>query len=519
MNYESEFIEEETRPATGRSRVQMISLSSFIAFHARRTPKRPALKYRGEEISYAAFDARIRKVAGWLASRGIGTGDVVAVLMKNSAAFLELVFATSHIGAVFLPINFRLSRDEVGYIAENAGARILFVDEELAAHAAGAATVVLDDAAQQSLTRLAGDTAPAPMHACAPADLMRLMYTSGTTDRPKGVMLSYENFYWKSADQTIALGLSADTRLLVVGPLYHVGALDLPGIAVLWHGGQLSIQRNFEPETALAAIQADKLNAAWFAPVMTTAILTCPTRHDYDVSSLKWAIGGGEKTPEVRIRAFSEFFRNARYIDAYGLTETCGGDTFMEAGREIEKIGSTGRAIAHVEIEIRDETGKRLPPGENGEICLRGPKITRGYWKDPEKTASAFFGDWFRSGDVGYLDVEGFLYLTDRKKDMIISGGENIASSEIERVIYELPGVREVAVIGLRDARWGEKPVAVVVLADGAALALAQLAEHCRGRLASFKVPKQLVIRDQLPRNPSGKILKRVLRAELEPVE
>jgi fatty-acyl-CoA synthase len=285
---------------------------------------------------------------------------------------------------------------------------------------------------------------------------------------------------------------------------------------VLWHGGLISVQREFRPDEALAAIEAEQLNAAWFAPVMTTALLTCPTRHRYDVSSLRWAIGGGEKTPEARIRAFSELFKNARYIDAYGLTETCGGDTFMELGREIEKIGSTGRAIAHVEIEIRDDAGNVLPSGATGEICLRGPKITQGYWKDPEKTASAFFGDWFRSGDVGYLDKDGFLYLTDRKKDMIVSGGENIASSEVERVIYELPQVREVAVIGIADERWGEKPVAVVVLSDSGTLELSALADHCRARLAGFKVPKQLIIRDSLPRNPSGKVLKRVLRAELE---
>ncbi len=495
----------------------MINLSSFIAFHARRTPERIALKYRGEDVCYADFDRRIRMVGGWLATRGIGAGDVVAVLMKNSTAFLELVFATSHIGAVFLPINFRLSADEVGYITGNSGARILIADEELASTATGNVTVVLlNGAAQSSITNLAPNAVPAPMHVRQPRDLMRLMYTSGTTDRPKGVMLTYENIYWKSADQTLVLGLNADTRLLVVGPLYHVGALDLPGIAVLWHGGMLSIHRNFEPDLALAAIEAERLNAAWFAPVMTTAILTCPTRDRYDVSSLKWAIGGGEKTPEVRIRAFADFFGNARYIDAYGLTETCGGDTFMEAGREIEKIGSTGRATAHVEIEIRDDAGNRLAPGENGEICLRGPKVTQGYWKDPAKTASAFFGDWFRSGDVGYLDEDGFLYLTDRKKDMIISGGENIASSEVERVIYELPQVREVAVIGMRDERWGERPVAIVVLADGGALALPDLTDHCRARLAGFKVPKQLIIRDSLPRNPSGKVLKRVLRAELE---
>src|SRR5665213_1990496 len=397
MNYESHSSREKTRPEVAGKR-RMINLSSFISFHARQTPDRCALKYRGEDISYAAFDHRIRQVAGWLSSRGIGADDVVAVLMKNSPAFLELVFAASHIGAVLLPINYRLSADEVGYIVGNSGARLLIADEELSTTAAGDVPVVLlDEAAQANATHLARDVAPAPMHPRQPADLMRLMYTSGTTDRPKGVMLSYENMYWKSADQTLVLGLNADTRLLVVGPLYHVGALDLPGIAVLWHGGLLSIHRNFEPEQALAAIEREKLSAAWFAPVMTTALLTCPGRERYDVSSLKWAIGGGEKTPEARIRAFSDFFKAARYIDAYGLTETVGGDTFMEAGHEIDKLGSTGRAIAHVEVEIRDDRGTRLPPGEDGEICLRGPKVTRGYWKDPDKTAAAFFGDWFRT--------------------------------------------------------------------------------------------------------------------------
>jgi fatty-acyl-CoA synthase len=369
----------------------MINLSSFIAFHARRTPDRVALRYRSEEISYAAFDARIRHLGGWLISRGVKPGDVVAVLMKNSAAFLELVFATSHIGAVFLPINYRLSADEVGYIVGNSGAKILIADEELADIAAGGAPVVLlDEPAQSTATRLAADIEPAPMHVRQPRDLMRLMYTSGTTDRPKGVMLSYENIYWKSADQTLALGLNAETRLLVVGPLYHVGALDLPGIAVLWHGGMLSVHRNFEPEAALAAIEAEKLNAAWFAPVMTTAILTCPTRENHDVSSLRWAIGGGEKTPEGRIRAFSQFFSNARYIDGYGLTESCGGDTLMESGREIEKIGSTGRGLAHVEIAIRDDAGHRLAAGENGEICLRGPKVTKATGKTPKKPRRRF---------------------------------------------------------------------------------------------------------------------------------
>jgi fatty-acyl-CoA synthase len=233
---------------------------------------------------------------------------------------------------------------------------------------------------------------------------------------------------------------------------------------------------------------------------------------DYALESVRWVVGGGERTPEARIRAFSELFTRARYIDAYGLTETCSGDTMMEAGREIEKIGSVGRPLAHVEVEIRGAQGQRLATGDTGEICLRGPKVTQGYWRDPEKTKASFFGDWFRSGDVGHLDAEGFLYLTDRKKDMIVSGGENIASSEVERVVYELPQVADAAVIGVPDEQWGERPVAVVVLKPGGALTLEALQDYCRRKLAGFKVPKELIVRTDLPRNPSGKILKRVLR-------
>ncbi len=495
----------------------MVNLSSFIALHARMTPDREALLYAGRRLTYACLLEEVEIVAGWLAASGVGEGDVVAMLMKNSAAFIVVSIAVGHVGGVFLPINFRLSADEVAYIVGNSGAKLLVADQQLQASAAGPAPVVLVDAdAQADARRLTEGAARIPPTRRQTADLFRLMYTSGTTDRPKGVTHSYENFYWKCADHAIALGLGPQSRLLVVGPLYHVGAYDLPGLAVLWHGGLICVQREFDPEAVFAAIAAERLDGIWLAPVMTGGLL----RHAaegvaHDLSSLRWAVGGGEKTPEARIRAFTSVFPNARYIDAYGLTETCGGDTMMEPGREIEKIGSTGRALAHVEIGIRDELGEPVPAGESGEICLRGPKVTKGYWRDPKKTSASFHDDWFRTGDVGYLDADGFLFLTDRKKDMIISGGENIASSEVERVLYELPEVQEAAVIGVPDDTWGERPVAVVALAEGATLELPALARHCRGRLASFKIPKELVLRDSLPRNPSGKVLKRVLREEL----
>lgn len=496
----------------------MINLSSFIYFHVQRSPDRLAVVYDDQRLTYREFWDRLTATAGFLAAKGIGPGDVVAAFMKNSSSFLEIAFAVSHLGAVFLPINFRLAKAEAEYIAGNAGAKLLLADAEFQTTLAGMSPVVwVNEAAQKDSRRLAGGaTHPVPSMALVqPDDLYRLMYTSGTTDRPKGVMHSYANFYWKSVDHVMTLGLGPDNRLLITGPLYHVGAFDLPGVAVLWMGGMMYIHRDYDPARVLASIAAERLNCAWLAPVMLSGLLGHAERDRHDVSSMRWIIGGGEKTPEGRIREFSKYFTQGRYIDAYGLTESCSGDTMMEAGREIEKIGSTGRPLAHVELEIRDPLGKVLPAGETGEICLRGPRITKGYWKDPAKTSASFFGDWFRTGDVGHVDAEGFLYLTDRKKDMIISGGENIASSEVERVIYQLPQVGECAVIGVADDKWGERPVAVVVLRPGQSLDYTALAAHCRDHLAGFKVPKNMVLRDALPRNPSGKILKRVLREEL----
>ncbi|ODV12263.1 MAG: acyl-CoA synthetase [Rubrivivax sp. SCN 70-15] len=496
----------------------MVNLSAAVLRWARAEPQRPALLYRDQRLSYGALAQRIAGTAGALAVRGIGGGDIVALLMKNSAAFIELSLAVSHLGAVLLPINYRLGVEEVAYIVGHAGVKLLLVDDELRALAGGFGnTVVVDEAAQSDSRRIGPAAAPVDAPCVRrPDDLFRLMYTSGTTDRPKGVIHTYANYHWKCLDHIAVLGLHGAERLLVVGPLYHVGAFDLPGLAVLQMGGLLAVLREFEPEPTLALIERERLTAAWMAPVMLNRLLALPERGRFDLSSLRWQIGGGERTPEERIREFRSLFPAGRYIDGYGLTESCSGDTLMEAGREIEKIGSTGRALPHVELRVCNDEGRALAAGEAGEICLRGPKVTSGYWRDEAKTAASFHaGGWFRTGDVGYIDAEGFLFLTDRKKDMIISGGENIASSEVERVLDQLPQVLEAAAVGLPDAQWGERVVAVVVLRPGAALALDELQAFCRGKLGGFKLPRQLVLRETLPRLPSGKVLKRVLRAEL----
>ena len=495
----------------------MTNISRCVGYHALRTPDRIAVTFEGGHTTYRELWHRAARLASLLLERGVAPGDKIALLMKNSPAFLEVAFAISHVGAVLVPINFRLAPDEIHYILRDSESVILFIDEEFARHDLTIAkNIIVSVSDQRDASRLAGQTSSEAQPTSRDIhDLFRIMYTSGTTDRPKGVMHTYGNFYAKSADHIVALGLSPRTRLLVTGPLYHVGAFDLPGIAVLWAGGSLCIQREFDASATLDLISRERINGAWFAPVMTSSLLTCQLEQPRDVSSLEWAIGGGERTPESRIRDFSTAFPNARYIDAYGLTESCGGDTLMEAGREFEKIGSVGRALSQVDIEIRNDDGMTLPPGTPGEICLRGAKVTRGYWRAPDKTAASFFGDWFRTGDVGYLDAEGFLYLTDRKKDMIISGGENIASSEVERAIYELPQIRDVAVIGISDSRWGERPVAFVVLRPDATLTEANVQEHCRRRLAAFKVPDRVHFENTLPRSASGKILKRELRERL----
>ncbi|MFT4159284.1 AMP-binding protein [Shinella sp.] len=497
----------------------MFNLSRCLAVNAGRRPAGEALVYGDLRLDWQALEARVQHLAAALAARGVGEGSIVALMMKNSPAFIELVYAISHLGAVILPLNFRLSADEVEYIANHAGAVTIVADDMFEAQAAGAGLplIVLDAAGQMDIGAALLDVTKGRQHFAAMPrgrdDIFRLMYTSGTTSRPKGVVHSYDNFYWKCFDHTLSLGLNEETRLLVVGPLYHVGGCDLPGLGVHLAGGTLVLLRDYEPRAVLEAIERERIDGIWLAPVMANDILNLPAEGLPDVSSLRWCIAGGERTPESRIRAFFDRFPKARYIDAYGMTETVSGDTLMEPGREFDKIGSVGRPLRFVEVEIRDEAGACLPPGEEGEICMRGPKVMKGYWRDPQKTAEVFFSDGFlRSGDVGYLDADGFLFITDRQKDMIISGGENIASSEVERVIYEHPAVKEAAVYARLHPRWGEVAVAAIVLAEGQTMTYQQLLDHCRARLAGFKCPKDMVVLAQLPRNPSGKVLKRTLR-------
>jgi fatty-acyl-CoA synthase len=497
------------------------NLAAILGHHADRFPDRPCLVWGDETLTYAELDRRAARTAAGLLRLGLGRGDVVAVLLYNCPEFLETMFAVARLGAIFMPMNWRLAGEELAYIAGHAGAKLVVSEPELA---------TLAEAAQKALAGArvvgVGGTAPGwtafeslreggqapPVADVAADDVHRLMYTSGTTARPKGVMITYANLYWKNIAHVVEFGLTGADRGLACGPLYHVGALDLTSTTVLYAGGTLEIHRKFEAERALDAFERRGISNVWLAPSMVNQILAHPSLEGRDLSGVRLIIDGGEKMPLPFIERLLRAFPGAWFADAYGLTETVSGDTFLDKRTTVRKIGSVGKPCVHLEVAIWDERDRPAPAGALGEIVLRGPKVFKGYWKDPDATASAFRGGWFHTGDIGYLDDEGFLYIVDRKKDMIVSGGENIASLEVERALYEHPAVLEAAVVGSPDPRWGEVPVAFVVCRPGAATTEPDLQEFCRARLAKFKVPRAVRFIDVLPRNPSGKVLKRVLR-------
>jgi acyl-CoA synthetase (AMP-forming)/AMP-acid ligase II len=326
-------------------------------------------------------------------------------------------------------------------------------------------------------------------------------------------MITHANLAWKNLAHIVEFGFTSADLGLACGPLYHVGALDLTTTSLIAAGATSIIHRTFEAGAVVDELELARVTTVWLAPAMVNAIMALPDIEQRDLSSVRVIINGGEKMPIPLIERIQRTFPSAWFADAYGLTETVSGDTFLDRDHIFAKLGSVGRPCLHMEVEVWGEDDCSVPDGERGEIVLRGPKVFKGYWRDPEATSKAFAGGWFHTGDVGVRDSDGYLFIVDRLKDMIVSGGENIAGSEVERVLYDHASVLEVAVVGRPDERWGEVPVAYVVLRSGQEATGDELIAHCAGQLARFKVPKDITFLDALPRNPSGKVLKRDLRA------
>lgn len=503
----------------------MYNFAAILDRNLARNPDKVVIRYESRTLTNRDLHARASALAAGLRQLGIGRGDIVAILMYNHPEFLETIFAVNRIGAVFLPLNYRLASAEWEYILGHSEAAAVVTEvefsecvEEIATRLPTLRHRVVIGAERagswigyENLVRHnAGATTPV---VSVTADgLQRLMYTSGTTSRPKGVCITHGNFLWKNFGHILEFGLTSEDVTLVCGPLYHVGGLDLPGLGTLHVGGSLVIMCKFDPSETLRLIERERATGVWLAPAMMNAILQLPDLPAYDKSSLRFIIGGGEKMPEPLVSRIVTAFPGTWFSDAYGLTETVSGDTFNDAEHVLSKVGSVGRPVAHLEVRIVDDQGTDVSVGAVGEVTLRGPKVFCGYWRDEAATAAALRDGWFYTGDVGRVDTDGYLYVEDRKKDMIVSGGENIATPEVERVLYEHPEVVEAAVVGIPHPRWGEVPKAFVVLRRGADLDAVALREFCLARLAKFKTPSEFEFVDSLPRTPSGKVLKRELR-------
>ncbi|MGP0032477.1 MAG: acyl-CoA synthetase [Acidimicrobiales bacterium] len=495
---------------------------AVLDHHATRAPDKAITVFEGETTTYGEMAQRAVALAGGLSQRGVGPGEVVALLSFNCPEFLETVFAANYLGAIAMPINWRLAAPEVRYILEHSGARALVCDEPSLTLANEAtkgmeATLVrvsVSPAVADRWTPLADLRVPhrVARGQAAADDVHRLMYTSGTTGRPKGVMITHANLAWKNLAHIVEFGFTSSDLGLACGPLYHVGALDLTTTSLIAAGATTIIHRSFDASGVVDELEGSGVTAVWLAPAMVNAIMALPDIEQRDLSSVRLVINGGEKMPIPLIERLRRTFPSAWFADAYGLTESVSGDTFLDRDSMVTKLGSVGRPCLYLELDIWDKDGQPLPAGERGEIVLRGPKIFKGYWRDPDATAAAFAGGWFHTGDIGTRDDDGYLYIVDRLKDIIVSGGENIASSEVERVLYEHDAVLEAAAVGRPDDRWGEVPVAFVVLRQDAHTTADALLDLCRARLARFKVPREITFLDALPRNPSGKVLKRELR-------
>lgn len=497
----------------------MYNFAGVLEHNVGRYPDKVVLAQGERRTTNRELSARVHALAAGLRERGIGRGDIVALLLYNHIEFVETVLALNHLGAAFLPLNYRLSPAEWEFILGNSEAAAILTEPEFADAVAAIPVrhrLLLGEARNGWLSYddlVAGHLGETvPIAEVGPDALQRLMYTSGTTSRPKGVCITHANVLYKNLGQIVEFGITSADTTLVCGPLYHVGGLDLPALATLHAGGSLILTRKFDAREVADVIERERPTNIWLAPSMMNALLHLPGITERDTSSIRFIIGGGEKMPVPLVERICAAFPSAWFADAYGLTETVSGDTFNDPGHVLSKVGSVGRPVVHQRVRIVDDLGREVPRGQLGEITLSGPKVFAGYWRDPEATAKALRDGWFHTGDIGRLDEDGYLYVEDRKKDMIVSGGENIATPEVERVLYEHPDVVEAAVVGMPHERWGEVPKAFVVLRPGAAVEAAELVAFCRERLAKFKVPAEIQFLGQLPRTPSGKVLKRDLR-------
>ena len=495
-----------------------LGLGHWFAARAASTPNRRALTFEGTTWTYSEMLQRIDSLAAHLQQGGVCHGDRVAFLGLNQPAFFETMFAAARLGAIFVPLNFRLTGPELAFIINDAGVHTLVADE---LHRTVAESVRAELPVRRYLSDDVADgweplhshrTALSSAEPVDPDEVAIIMYTSGTTGRPKGAMLTHANLWWNNTNAMHQFDVMEDDVTLVVAPLFHIGGLNVTTLLAWQKGAEVVLHRMFDPVACVEDIPRYGVTTMFGVPAMFLFMSQVPGFDQADLTTVRTLVCGGAPVPEPLIKLFNG--RGVPINQGYGLTETSPMVSFLSPEWSLAKLGSAGKAPLFGEIRVVDEDNRPVgAPRTNGEVCYRGPNLMKGYWRRPEATAAAIDpAGWFHTGDIGYLDEDGFLYIADRVKDMVITGGENVYPAEVESVLFDHPGVADVAVIGLPDERWGEVVVAVVTVHKGADVTLEGLRGFADERLARYKLPSRIEIVDVLPRNPAGKVLKFELR-------
>ena len=489
-------------------------ISLWIARHAGFFPGRTAIRFQGRTLSYADLAHDIERAAAMLHGElGLHRGDRIAWLGLNHPDMLGLLFAAARCGLILVPLNWRLASPEIGFILRDAGAKVLFAQHDLAAALTpetlpeGCRLVPADGAGGDraphlyALIAVAGE---APGHDGRPDDPLLIVYTSGTTGRPKGAILTQKALETNAANAVHMHDMTARDHILTVLPMFHVGGLNIQTTPALSVGATVTLHDRFDPGAFLAAVTADRPTLTVLVPATISAVLAHPAWPGADLTSLRAVATGSMAVPTELIEAFHA--RGVPVIQIYGSTETGPVAMYQRIPEAYDSVGSMGRVGLHTHVRVVDANGADTGPGVPGEVLVRGEHVAGGYWNDPEATAKAFAGGWFRSGDIAEYDPQGRFWFKDRIKNVIISGGENIYPAEVERVLLTHPAVAEAAVVGAADAKWQEVPVACIVRRAGAAADPAEIERFCLKELARYKVPRRYNFLDNLPRNALGKV-------------
>ncbi|CAN0307828.1 unnamed protein product [Discosporangium mesarthrocarpum] len=492
-----------------------MNLSHWIERWADFQPDKSAIRFEGRDITYAAFDQRIRRIAGLLHhDLDVEHGDRVAFLGLNSPDMLALMFACARIGAMLVPLNWRLAPPEHLYILQNAGAKVLFCEDDFAEGTQSIEEDLTDCRVVSMTTDFEGLVNKAPPDTVDPAvgpdDPLLIVYTSGTTGRPKGAVLTQNAMTFNAINSIAMHDMTSEDVIFTNLPMFHVGGLNIQTTPALHAGATVIMHRRFDPDATVRVIKEEKPTLMILVPALMAAVQQHPAWAEIDFSSLRAINTGSTTIPMSLVDAYLD--RDVPIIQVYGSTETAPIVIHQRIPDAWATKGSTGRAALHCDARIEDASGTVLGPDDRGEIVVRGPNIMSGYWNDPEATAEVLKDGWFHTGDIGHIDENGLFYVDDRVKDVIISGSENIYPAELEMVLDRCDQITESAVIGRADEKWGEVPVAVVVLAENSKLKREGVLRLFEGELARFKHPRDVIFTDALPRNVMGKVLKFELR-------